>query len=238
MYLVVAYYTVDNIYSRCAKKFIKSAQQFNIPYLITPIEHQGNWVKNTQYKATFLKQQLETLKATSLIYVDIDAEFHEDPGLFKLLDESPDVLIGAHNLDHSKFGRGNKHELLSGTLYLKNCKETYDLVVEWEAECKQDPTIWDQKALEKVLTKKKINYHNLPEEYCTIFDYMKSVVNPVIVHYQASREVKNNEAARTTLGELETEVKEKPKVRHPVVPAPIQVHKGGIIRYHRKWRNS
>lgn len=239
MYLVVAYYTIDNIYSKCARNFIKSAQKFNIPYMVTPIEHQGNWVKNTQYKATFLKQQLEKLKATSIVYVDIDAEFKESPDLFKSLDESENTLLAAHNLDHRKFGRGDKFELLSGTLFLKNCEQTYKIVENWEIECRNNPKIWDQKALENVLTKQKINYFPLPEEYCTIFDYMREVKNPVIVHYQASREVKNNEAARIVPNDnpVEEEVITKPRKRFENIPAPIQVKKGGITRYHRKYRS-
>ena len=238
-YLIVAYYTCDNIYTSCAKNFIKSAQKFNLPYMVTPIENRGSWLENTQFKPTFLKQQMEKLKVDSLVYIDIDAEFIENPELFQILSDCPNTLVGAHNLDHKKFGRGDKFELLSGTLYLKNCKEIYDLIENWEKECAQNKGIWDQKALENVLNKQKISYYPLPEEYCVIFDYMKSVKNPVILHHQASRKVKDNEAARNKIEFTEEEIQEaiKKRVRLAGVPVPKKVQKGGITRYHRKWRN-
>ena len=185
-YIIVAYFTTDSLYTEAAKQCIKSLQKFNLSYEITPIENQGGWYKNVQYKPTFLKSKLEKFYPRSLVYIDIDAVVCREPVLFEEL-ENLDIDIAVHLLDHSKRRRKNlPFEMLSGTIFLKNNDSVRIIVDEWIKECQKDPKVWDQKALAKVLKNK--NFHILPEEYCMIFDYMRDVANPVIKHYQASRQ--------------------------------------------------
>lgn len=187
MWKVCAFFTTNTAYESHSKKFIESVEQFSLPYDVVPIENKGSWYANTQYKPTFLKKMLEKHFPESVVYVDIDAIFCRYPGYFDKLEATPEVNIAVHVLDHSKYRRKNHPpEMLSGTIFLKNTIITNEVVNKWILECKKDPKLWDQQALATVLKKHK--YHLLPEEYCTIFDYMSSVKNPAIKHFQASRE--------------------------------------------------
>ncbi len=190
MWIVCAYYTKDTVYEEHAKKFTASLQQFNISHDVVAVDNKGDWFTNTQYKPTFLKQMLEKHHPNSIIYVDVDAIFCRYPKYFNQLDENLAVNIAVHKLDHSKYKRCKRPpELLSGTIFLKNNATTKQIVEEWIQECVKNHFLWDQRALKIVLERYK--YHLLPEEYVVIFDYMSSVKNPVIKHFQASRQTRN-----------------------------------------------
>lgn len=186
MWLITAFYTRATQYETHAKSLIKSLKKFKLSYEITPVDSLGDWYKNMQFKPTFLKQMLEKYYPHSIVYVDVDAIFCRYPALFDELDKISNFSVGVHVLDHSKYRRkAQSPELLSGTIFLKNNKETSIIIDEWIEECKRDPELWDQRALASVL--KERDFHVLPEEYCTIFDYMADVKEPVIKHFQASR---------------------------------------------------
>lgn len=216
MWIICAYYTKNTTYENRSKKFIESLEQFNLPHDITSIDSKGDWYANMQYKPTFLKQMLEKHYPNSVVYVDVDAIFCRYPKYFDKLSSTPEVNIVIHLLDHSKYRRKTlASEMLSGTIFFKNTSTTRQIVDEWIQECRKDPKLWDQRALATVL--KRYKYHLLPEEYCTIFDYMSSVKNPVIKHFQASREQRRK-----------TIVKRK---RNPSTPR--RVVQNGIVRIRR-----
>jgi len=190
-YIITAYYTDNGPYPSAAQRLIKSLKQFNLVYEITSIKDLGDWYKNTQYKPVFLQEKLKKFYPYSIVYVDIDAVICRNPILFNQLDDMSHVNIAVHVLDHSQRKRkNNPPELLSGTIYLKNTKETSIIMLEWIKECEKNPKLWDQRALDIVL--KDRDFYYLPEEYCCIFDYMSDVFSPVIVHYQASRIAKGH----------------------------------------------
>lgn len=197
MWIVCAYYTEDSLYTEYARKLEKTLVSFGISYDIVSIRGQGDWFKNTQYKPTFLKQMLKKHHPNSVIYVDVDAIFCQYPKFFDKLDSNSEVNIAVHVLDHSQYRRKNQPpEVLSGTVFLKNTTITNQIVTKWIIECGKDPKLWDQRALATVL--KTYKYYLLPKEYCMIFDYMASVENPVIKHFQASRESRRNNAKRNS----------------------------------------
>lgn len=216
MWIICAYYTKNTSYDTHSKSFVESLKRFNLSYDITCIDDKGDWYANMQYKPMFLKQMLEKHHPNSVVYVDVDATFCRYPDFFDRLDAEQDVNVAVHILDHRKYRRKNQPpELLSGTIFLKNTIETKQVVNEWVQECEKDSKMWDQRALATVLKKHK--YHLLPEEYCTIFDYMGSVEDPVIKHFQASRENRRK-----------TDVK---RVRN--VSTPRRIVSNGIIRIRR-----
>jgi hypothetical protein len=234
-FIVVAYFTAGTIYEIEVKRLIESMIRFKIPYYVKPVPDLGNWYKNTQYKPTFLRGMLEMFPDSSIVYVDVDAEFCKYPELFDTLHGRPEVNIGVHLLDHKKRGRQANFELLSGTIYLKNNEAARSIVYNWEQGCLQGGKLWDQSALAQVLQTQP--YQVLPEEYCTIFDYMSDVQEPVIKHYQASRKIPNKDKALDlpTYTCEETEQKFIPVVTR-IPPTPRKVPKGGTRRYRRKWR--
>lgn len=195
MWIICAYYTKNTPYEEHSKGFVESLKRFNLSYDITSMDSKGDWYVNMQYKPMFLKQMLEKHYPNSVVYVDVDATLCRYPEYFDKLDNIPEVDIAVHLLDHSK--RKLKHrppEMLSGTIFLKNTATTKQIVEKWIQECKKGPRIWDQRALATVL--KEYAYHVLPEEYAVIFDYMADVKNPVIKHFQASREERKQMSVR------------------------------------------
>ena len=235
-WVVVAYYTVGTPYEQEARRLIPSLQRFNIPYQVSPVSSQGNWYQNTQWKPTFLKQMLQQFAGKSIIYVDVDAEFLQYPSLFDELDQRPDIHVAVHMLDHAKRGRPQAgFEMLSGTVYLKNDGVTAQIVDNWIQRCSVGGQLWDQVALKEAIGSSP--FYILPEEYCTIFDYMSDVQQPVIRHYQASRRCKDA-------------IGPSPEAHHTPVPAdqiprtllggapptPRRVVQGGLVRFHRTYR--
>ncbi len=193
-FIVVGYYTLDTAYEDLAKTFIESLVRFNIPYHVEGIDCLGHWYRNTGYKPTFLKRMMKKFPTKNIVYVDVDTAFFGYPDLFEQLD----CEVGVHHFDRSYHKRNNVQgfEVLSGTIFLKNTKKVLDLVDRWARECKLRPYIWDQKSLERILEGK---FYNLPGEYCAIFDLMEHIKHPIIVHYQASRQIRKQGKLRTKL---------------------------------------
>lgn len=195
MWIVCAYFTKSTPYEEHSKGFVESLKRFNLSYDVTSVDSMGDWYVNMQYKPMFLKQMLEKHYPNSVVYMDVDAILCRYPEYFDKLDNIPEVDIAVHLLDHSKRKlKLRPPEMLSGTIFLKNTATTKQIVEKWIQECKRGPRIWDQRALATIL--KEYAYYVLPEEYCTIFDYMADVKNPVIKHFQASREERRQRSVR------------------------------------------
>jgi len=184
-WVVCAYFTRGNHYEKVVKDLIESMKKFELPYDVTPITGTLSWDQATHYKPKFLLNMLKKHHPHNIIYVDADAIFCRYPKYFDKLDAGGND-VAVHILDHTQFRR--KHcapEMLSGTIYLRNTPTTEKILAEWIAVCATDPKLWDQRALAKVLA--NYPYDKLPAEYVCIFDYMASVKDPVIKHFQASR---------------------------------------------------
>jgi len=209
--MVTAYFCGHDLYHQSAAKLAQSMLAHGIRYEIVHTEDHGTWQKNTQAKPAFLKGQLLKHPNDNLVYVDVDAMFLRYPALFDDLDKNHAVHVAAHLLDHSKYRRKTiEPELLSGTVWLRNDPETMNIVNEWIAQCQANTNMWDQAALQRVLAVR--GYHNLPDRYCCIFDYMASVQGKVIVHNQASR------VTRTVITRPTVTVQSQPGMaicRHP-----------------------
>ena len=186
-YIVIGYYTRNTLYEAEAREFISSLIEFDIPYYVEAIDNLGDWFKNTSYKPIFIKRMLLKFPEVNIVYVDVDARFLRYPSLFEEL--NCNIAIHHFNRNHYKRRGVTGFEVLSGTIFLQNNKEVFDLIEKWEEECKSHPRILDQKSLGKVL---RGRFYNLPEEYCTIFDTMSHVKNPVIIHNQVSRKIRKN----------------------------------------------
>ena len=185
-FMVVGYFSKNTIYDSKAEHLRKSLEKYSVPHCLVPIDDRGGWYANTCYKPTFLLEMLELFPDHNIIYVDVDAEFMMYPELFPIFEGD----VGVYLFDRSCYAKSEHgFEVLSGTIFLRNNIPVYEMVRAWELECVENPSTWDQKSLQKVLGE---NYTKLPGEYCKIFDRMEWITEPVIVHYQASREVRKN----------------------------------------------
>ena len=69
-FIVVAYYTDDEIYSRHSINLVKSLQTFNLEYEIECIKSLGTWQKNTHYKPEFTLKMLKKYPTKSIYKYD------------------------------------------------------------------------------------------------------------------------------------------------------------------------
>jgi len=179
-YTVVSYYTPRTIYEDYVECLRESEELYEIPHHIQAVPDLGSWALNTSYKPSFIADMLELYDR--IAYVDIDAEFKRYPILFDTLDCDISAAIFKQN-----YNRPCAKEMLSGTIFIKRTEWTIRAVRRWIEECRRAPDVWDQIHLEKIVGSKNVE---LPPEYCTIYDRMNYVKNPVIVHKAASRIVR------------------------------------------------
>jgi len=185
--VIVSFYTKDTEYEKEARNLIESLDKLHLDYDIVPINNTGNWQKNVRYKPSLIKNMLQKYAPRPVLYVDCDAVFMSPPILFDDFDSD----FALYKLHWADFGRPHRDdELLGGTVYAANNERVFKILDLWIRECDVQPlSVWDQKILYGIIGD---GFYNLPPEYCTIFDVMKSVENPVIKQYQASRKLKRS----------------------------------------------
>jgi hypothetical protein len=191
--IVISYYTKKTIYAKEILNLKYSIDKLNLNYHISAIDDMKDWNLNTYYKATFIKEMLLKYPNNKLLYVDADAVLHKLPNIIYDLDYKCDLGISYFN-----------NTLRSGTLYIKNTKNTKNIVDEWininnkilkeninkkNYNCKIKIQ-FEQRNLDLVL--KKLNYkyiYYFDISYCMIDNdkYNNILIYPIIEHFQASR---------------------------------------------------
>lgn len=179
---IISYYTKNTGYEKEVLYLIASLEKlknegYHIEYFVYGVDNLGNWAINTRYKAKFIKEKLEEFKCP-LVFIDADAEVKQYPKLFDTLD----CDIAVHYRESHK-------TILSGTIYIDYNEKTIKLLDEW-IRLNKINSVLEQKNLEKAINICKqygLNWVDLDPTYVQIFDTMKDVGEPVILHNQASR---------------------------------------------------
>ncbi len=212
MMRIISYYTKNTLYEEVFNNYLKpSLDKFNLTYDVEAIENKGNWYKNTAYKATCIKKMLNKYKS-DIIYIDVDAKIVKFP---QLLFEIPRYYdLAYHRLswfEHWKNGKGDRYDLLSGTMLWRYNYKVLELVDKYEEAVKEDIQTWEQRKLQKLIEGKfpssvndtalkgqnGLKIYTLPPQYATVimhnnelpYHYLNGK-EPVIIHYQKSREFK------------------------------------------------
>lgn len=183
MLTVFGFYTDDPVYEKHAKMLKASASKFGIDVELYKIL-QDEWQTIIAYKTKFIAEMRRKLSGP-ILYIDVDALILEDIRPY-FLNIKKDIAV--HYLDDSN--------LMSGTIFLNDTPNTHTLINEWEKCQEENPNIWDQIILEKILNEwesfNKISIHRLSPSYTFIYDTsLKTYGNqykPIIEHYQASRD--------------------------------------------------
>ena len=181
--LVVGFYTHGTGYETEAREMAASAHRMGLDGYLRAIDNRG-WQRNTQFKAWFLRAMVARHQGRTIVYTDADSRFARYPALF---DDAAFRGIRYH------LHKGR--ELLSGTLQIHCDASTSKLMDLWVEECEKNPHIWDQQALASAVARWDGNRGELPKEYCCIFDSKPLPAAPVVVHYQASRRLKQEVGA-------------------------------------------
>ena len=133
----VTFYTKNTPYQQEVNYLKISAASFGIDLIVKEVSNLGSWELNCGQKSTIIREALEENTRFNILYVDADAIFCSYPKLFDTL-----------TADIAYYLRGT--ELLSGTLFFKNCPEVRQLVRDWEEAQFDSPTVWDQKSYNKL----------------------------------------------------------------------------------------
>jgi len=195
MWKVIAFYTKDSPYEDVWKEYLlPSLEKFNIPYIVKATVNTHDWRKNVAEKPQIILDALEA-EECDLVVLDADARIEQYPELFDELSGSgSDYHIACHHLDWDTWYKhtGGKKELLSGTLWLKNCDEIKDMCWKWLAGAQS--ARWEQQALEKIIEgTHNLNVYELPLDYIYITTLPQGqkphviIENPIITHHQVSR---------------------------------------------------
>ena len=184
-YIFVAYYTIRTDYEQIVENLRKSLQELNLKFDIQGYPSRGTWQNNIAFKPEFIYEMMRKWPRYDIVYVDADAVVRKFPKYFDTFQGD----IGVHYKDNV--------ELLSGTIYLKNVDKVQTLVKAWMSDQQHHPAVWDQKTLQRILMKRggelQVNIVNIPANYTQIFDLMKNAGEPVIEHFQASRQARKKE---------------------------------------------
>jgi len=192
----IGYYTPGN-YEKVMNTYLRpSLEKWHLPHYIEEVPDLGNWYLNTSFKPKFIKQCLEKFKQ-DIIFLDADAKIEKDPILFSQIHKNYDIAV--HQLDWNRQWRGTsgaKRELLSGTMLFRYNEKVLKMLDIYISECESNIGKWEQQILQEILqVYKDIKIYELPAEYCTVILHNGKVPNyikdPVIIHYQKSREFKN-----------------------------------------------
>ena len=205
-------YTPNTPYEEEIKNLQKSCKRFKLNYKFYAIENRGDWIKNTQQKANVINAALHEF-AEDVVWLDADAEILQEPKLFNELASASDFHICVYRASYTKqdnkatnvreaislFLKRRRYpngEIISATVYLKNCPETKKLVQRW-IELNKRKVEWDQRTLQEVLDADDLYYlvKPLPPEYAKIVPRGRSLADirdakNVIGQKQLSRSAK------------------------------------------------
>jgi hypothetical protein len=180
----VNYYTPGRGYEPHAERLVKSLLRLGCVYDQEVLDDPGGWLKAQACKPGFIQRKLKQHFPHPIIWVDADAIIRRRPTLFyQWADEGSGPDIGVH------YKEGE--ECLSGTVWLKQSGPTRDLLARWVALQQRNPEEWDQRLLEQAINEdERLRVGRLPATYCQIFDSMRDAGEPVIEHFQHSRQLK------------------------------------------------
>lgn len=181
----VNFYTAGCGYDDHARRLAVSLNRVGALIDQESLAYPGSWARAQALKAPFLQRKLEENFPHPIIWVDADAIVRQRPTLFyQWADDQNAPDIGVH------YRNGN--ECLSGTVWLKQSELTRDLLTRWVKLQAANPEEWDQRLLEHLISENHdLRVGRLPATYCQIFDSMKDAGEPVIEHFQHSRQAKD-----------------------------------------------
>lgn len=185
MVTFVSFYTDDDLYPKHAANLVESLERFGLAHDVVKMPPFSSWLNTVNHKPRFCLEMLDKHKS-NVVWVDCDAEIVSPPNLFDEL--ICDVAVCYRDRPQIP------HELLTGTVFLAYNSVTYEVVNAWKKECERYQ-MTDQMVLDKILKKRRhVNVFSLPFGYTKIFDANDMLGQPVIVHWQASRELKRRGA--------------------------------------------
>jgi hypothetical protein len=204
-FVIVSFYTIDNLYEREKDFFIYSMNLLQINYIIYKIDSNQkfddnkelNTIKKWNYityiKPKILLEIIEKFNYDKIVWCDIDSMFFNYPKELDLIKEDYGFYYN--------YTKNNIKKFLSGVLYFKNNSKTKDILNLWikkldnikikDINLDNYMALSDQKILGEIIQIQNIKYYNLGGKYFGIYDKIiikkEKYTDYYIVHFQASR---------------------------------------------------
>jgi hypothetical protein len=182
--LFCSFFTPD--YRQEAEELIATLDAHKLEHDVRPWPDAGDWARNCNQKATFLRNMMLEHEGRPLVWLDADARVVAPPVMF----DSLTCDFAAHWLDWSD----GRKELISSTLYFGPTPGAWDLLKSWMAASRDWPDVWDQKLLQELAERPRtLDVVRLPPAYTYIFDISRDRYpneTPVIKQLQASRRLR------------------------------------------------
>lgn len=192
-YMIVSYCTIGTPYEEEIKNLIDSLERFCLPFYIYEMTNRGSWIKNVQINEEIILDAMDRYPDKAIVSLDADSVVQRFPALFGSLD----CDFAAH---YHIWPRGNRKELFCSTMYFRNCDLTKEFLRDCLNRYKEVPTTRQQPNMMAVFDgigvqrtqhwRRRLEFTNLPPQYCKIFDLMGDIKFPVIEQFQASRRFK------------------------------------------------
>lgn len=192
-FIVVSSFTRDTPYAVEVERLKDSCDKSLTPYLIYSQANTGNWMENCRNTIKALAHTLISHPYRNILWIDADAEILSYPKYF----ESFEGQIGAHKRVNPN---GDGFHWNTGTVFYRNDAQIVNQLLRQEGIVKtfyQGGTFFceDINYLLANAEKLGLDLQPFPTEYSYIFDTKQPeelAVEPVIVHYQASRRLKSS----------------------------------------------
>ena len=200
--IFISFYTKMTIYQDAINKYlIPSLVKLNLDYHVYAIETLGDWKSNAIQKPIILQRALNDFPDRDIIWQDADSEILREPDLLFNIPEEYDIAL--NYLDwKTHYGRPSdegKFEMLDGTVFWRNTKKVKNFItslIDLSSNVGKDHQKQMNYMLKNGKPELKLNVFPLPRTYSYLSskpDGSKPAIeikNPVIIHYQASREAK------------------------------------------------
>lgn len=180
----ITYYTES--YRKYFDRLHASCFKHRCTLLPVFLKSSGSWVQNCANKPRVIQHFIENAHDAFdlLVWIDADATVESYPFLF----DDFDAPLGVAKVWHRPHW-----EFLSGTLPV-NRWTGRAIIDAWVRKQALEQNTWDQKVLQELLETGEFDYVDLDPAYCCIFDKQEQLEacnhQPVILHHQASREMK------------------------------------------------
>ncbi len=201
--VIVSFYT--SLYEEQSRILVASLEKFRLKYDVQKIGSRGSWKANCLYRGQFLINMMNKYN-DNIVWLDADAEILKYPSVLFELDSNVDLAW------YDREGR----EFMLGTSYWKNTPQVKYLLMDWMTNCNVHTPSISQRDFMKIFQQRykgKMNVYILPETYCCIFD-KPTRRDPVIVHYQLSRQTKEVIRNNTT---VEVSSTQSSNIRTPII---------------------